>query len=50
MHTCINKHDTCQYNVVYVFVPFNTFFGIMKLRILKKIDNEKHNIKKKLLK
>jgi len=46
MHTCINKHDTCQQNVVYVFVPFNTFIEIINLRILKKIDNEKHNIKK----
>ena len=39
---------TCQYNVVYVFVPFNTLIEIMKLIILKKIDNEKHNIKKLL--
>jgi len=46
MHTRIIKHDTCQYNVVYLFVLFNIFIGIMKLRILKKIDNEKHNIKK----
>jgi len=46
MHTCINKHDTCQKYVVYVFVPFNTFIEIIKLRILKKIENEKHNIKK----
>jgi len=42
---CNNKHDTSQCNVIYVFVPFNTFIGIMKLKILKKIDNEKYNIK-----
>jgi len=50
MHTCINKHNVWQCNVVYVSVQFNTFFRIMNLRILKKNDNEKHSIRKKPLK
>jgi len=33
MHTCIDKHNVCQCNVVDVFVPFNTFIRIMNLRI-----------------
>jgi len=46
MHTCINKHNFCQCNVVYVFVPFNTFIQIMNVKIFEKFIRETNHKKK----